>query len=514
VSRQGRIGTRTAHTLRVGVALATVVLGCASTAPATAAPNRPARQTPPKPDPAFTHDLDTVMAVSPPASCLTVSIDGAVLYQRNSSAPQTPASTEKLFTSTAALDLLGRDHRFTTSVVATGPTAGATLTGDLTLVGGGDPNLTSSIYRAVRHIGPDRTTTLLDDLAAKVAATGIRQVTGRVVGDETRFDAQRAVPTWPSRYLNQNQAGPLSALDVDDGYTLEVQPGGIVRRRAEDPAASAAQIFTDLLGSKGVKVDGPAASGAAPAGARPVAQVQSAPLDAVVGDMLLHSDNQTAELLTKELGRVKGPGGSTAAGIEVLRAWRAQHSLAPAGSATFDGSGLDPGNRVTCDELVSVLGYGAGRKGPVAANLPVAATSGTLAHRFRNSPAAGRLRGKTGSLNSVTALAGFVDLIDGGTATFAYIANGEPVSAKVLAAQDLLATILARYRPPCTPARVHAVVAPVPLIAPGLALVTAGPALGAGPGLVVASDAFEHRFRTLGDRCLAGDRAARVRLGS
>lgn len=497
----------------VAILTALTVPAPVAAATATAATTERTEQASVPPTRALSTALDTVMAVSPASSCLTVSVDGSVLYQRNGSTPVVPASTEKLFTAAAALDLLGPDHRFTTTVVPSAVASAGVLRGDLTLVGGGDPQLTSSLYKAVRHLGTDRTITLLDDLAQKVADAGITHVTGRVLGDEARFDEARVVASWPARYTAQNQAGPLSALDVDDGYTLEPKDGTIVRNRADQPAIAAATLFTGLLGAKGVKVDGLPGEGAAPAGRPPLASIASAPLAAVVTDMLQHSDNQTAELLTKELGKVKGSGGTTAAGVDVIRVWRAQHGLDLPGTRTVDGSGLDPANRVTCDEMVAVLGASGGRKGAVASGLAVAATSGTLVSRFRNSPAAGRLRAKTGSLNSVTALTGFVDLPTGGTASFAYVANGEPVSAKVMAAQNLLATILATYEPPCPTSDRHLVAGPVPVEAAALATLAAGPmAAAALPGSMAATRMFASRFRTISNRCFATDEAAHVVL--
>ncbi|MGI8756209.1 MAG: D-alanyl-D-alanine carboxypeptidase/D-alanyl-D-alanine-endopeptidase [Acidimicrobiales bacterium] len=503
------------------VALASVAVADPASGPTAALPStrpqlraapRPSSQAQARPDPLLAAGMDQVMALSPPDSCLTVAIDGAVRYRYNRDRPLVPASTEKLITASVALDQLGREHRFRTTVVAARPPRNATVTGDLTLVGGGDPQLTSSIYRGARPLDPSRPSTSLDDLAAKVAASGVRHVTGRVVGDERRYDQARVVPSWPPNYAAEQQAGPLSALDVDDGYTLRPVAGGFARDRSPDPAAAAAATFTALLRVRGVRVDGAPGSGRAPGGSSPVASIESAPLGQLVTDMLSHSDNQTAELLAKELGRRVGHG-TTAAGATVISRWRATHGLAPAGATTVDGSGLDRGNRVTCDELTTVLGLGGGRAGVIAGGLPVAATSGTLIARFRGSPAAGRLRAKTGSLNGVTALVGFVDLPDGAIATFAYLANGAPITASVLAAQDYLGTLLAGYRPPCPKATAHRIVAPISPSAVAVALLLAGPgAFGALPATVASVDAIQRLGPTLADRCTAADDAVTFAL--
>lgn len=481
-------------------------------ADATATGRRtPGDVAPARDDPVLRQGMDSVVAESPAGSCLTVAVDGTVVYHHNGSQPVVPASTEKVITATVALDLLGGDHRFTTKVVAGArATRAGTVAGDLTLVGAGDPVLTSSIYRSVRHVRADRAVTLLDDLASNLAAKGVTRVTGRVVGDESRYDDARTVPSWPDRYVSQDQVGPLSALALDDGYLLRPVAGGFTRYRAADPAVAAAQTFTDVLRASGVQVDGEPVAGTAPDGARTLAAVRSAPLSQLVGDMLLHSDNQTGELLTKELGRAKGTGGTTAAGAAVISGWRNAHDTAPAGTVTVDGSGLDPGNRITCDELTALLDLG-GRRGPVAAGLPVAGRTGTLAGRFQGSAAAGKLRAKTGSLMSVTALAGFVDLPEGQIATFTYVANGSPVTHQVLAAQDFLATLLATYRPPCAVRQDHAVLAPLGVYAAMPAALAGVPSMAAVlPGTLAALQVFAANFRPIADRCTALDQAATV----
>ena len=464
------------------------------------------------PDPALSALLDQVVAGGP-VTCLTVAIDGTVLYHHGDT-PLTPASTEKLATATAALDLLGSDHRYTTRVVASAAPVQGTVTGDLTLVGGGDPRLSTSGYRSFRKLGGDRNLTSLDSLADRVVTAGVKRVTGRVVGDESRYDDLRVVPSWPSRYTSQEQAGPLSALDVDDGYAVTTVDGKPRRQRASRPAANAALDFTALLRLKGVTVGGEPDQGVAPPKGKELASIDSAPLELIAGDMLDQSDNHTAELITKELGVTSGGGGTTAAGVAVIAKWRRDNKLAPPGVTAVDGSGLDPTDKETCDNLVDVLDAAGGRSSLVAAGLPVAGVSGTLLRRFRGTPAVGRLRAKTGTLGSVAGLAGFVDLPAGGAATFAYLANGAPVNDALKTKQDLLATILSEYRPACPPATDHQVLAPVAAYAAQIGALTAVPSLAvAMPGTIASLAVAERQLPLVADRCLAVDAAAKVDLG-
>lgn len=123
--------------------------------------------------------------------------------------------------------------------------------------------------------------------------------------------------------------------------------------------------------------------------------------------MLTYSDDTAAELLTKELGHQLAHSGSTEAGTAMIRADLAADGLDLSGFANVDGSGLDRGDRVTCSLLVEALNR-AGPAGLIAAGLPVAGMTGTLATRFLDTPAVGRLRAKTGTLIDVAALSGFV----------------------------------------------------------------------------------------------------------
>lgn len=461
----------------------------------------------PAADPELAAVLDTVVELSPEATCLVVSIDGSLVYRHAGDRPLVPASLQKLRTALVALEQLGPDHRFTTGVLATAaPDEGGIVTGDLVLVGGGDPFLTTAPYRLVRRLDPDLAGTSLEELADQVAASGLRGVTGGVIADETRYDDVRTVETWPDRYVTQAQAGPLSALGVDDGYVLERRGGDegeIVPRRSEAPAVDAARLLTDLLRERGVLVGDPA-PGAAPDTAVEITAIESPPLSEVVRQLLLTSDNQTAELLLKELGHVEGAGGTTAAGLDVLGRHLDERGLGSAGAASTDASGLDRGNRASCDDLAGLLDASGGRTGQLGPSLPVAARSGTLAGRFAGTSAEGRLAAKTGSLGDVASLAGFVELVDGGEVTFAYVANAADGDPLAPAAPVLLGEVLAAYRPPC-------LTAPAPMVAPVAPYAAQVGALGvldpllAATGAVVPLHVVERRYALVVDRCLAED---------
>ena len=368
--------------------------------------------------------LDELQAVSarlPASSCLVV--DGPDLsFAHRADDPVVPASTLKLLTATAALDHLDETARFRTTVLAAPPTGDGVVEGDLALVGGGDPLLATGDYVA-RFPRQPQLYTDLDALAADVFQAGVRRVTGAVVGDEGRYDAARYVPGWPSRYIDQGSIGPLSALAVNDGfatYPTSEDPGRPLEAAAQ-PAQEAAAVLTRLLEARGVDVVGEPRAGATPAGATQLAAVESPPLLDVIGQMLRESDNNTAELLLKEIGRDAGSA-STAGGAAVVASLSEQLGS----GRVVDGSGLSLDDRVTCQALVdALLRPGTGEE--LTARLPVAGVSGTLADRFRGTDLEGVLRAKTGSLSSVAALTGVVE-DDDPVLTFALVVNA-PASA-------------------------------------------------------------------------------------
>jgi serine-type D-Ala-D-Ala carboxypeptidase/endopeptidase (penicillin-binding protein 4) len=358
---------------------------------------------------------DPALANARDDMCVLVSAAGRILFERDPDQALIPASNMKLLVALAALERLGPQTTLRTSVRGR-VSPGGVVNGDVWLVGGGDPLLATQPYADSLPRQPQPHTPL-EDLAARVKAAGVTQIRGRVLGDETRYDRQRYVPEWKPQYRTDNEIGPQSALTVNDGFAV-FKPR---RQAAAAPAVSAAATFTEALRTAGVTVSGSPDAATAPAGVPEVTAIDSLPVRALVAEMLVESDNLTAELLVKELGVREGDAGTTAAGLAVVRDVLAKLGLPLAGFDAKDGSGLARQDRVTCRMLHAALADPE-REAAFEDALAVANRSGTLAPRFVGNAAAGRLRAKTGSLDGVAALSGYVDARDG-TLAFAFILN-------------------------------------------------------------------------------------------
>jgi serine-type D-Ala-D-Ala carboxypeptidase/endopeptidase (penicillin-binding protein 4) len=345
---------------------------------------------------------------------------GTTLFAHNARLGLRPASNEKLATTYAALTALGPSFRIETDVLGVGQQDGTTWQGNLVLKGYGDPALSFA---------------QVNSLARQVAAAGIKHVSGRILGDESWFDTRRTGLGWkPQFYLHESPA--LSALIVNRGWTG--------RYETTRPALTAAQLFRRDLRRAGITVHGGAALGVAPDEATPIAQVQSAPLSALVRHMDVYSDNFYAEMLLKEVGAVQGSFGSAAAGIAVERQLLRDAGVPLSGVRLVDGSGLSLLDRWTPVGLVTLLRtmYQDEDLRPyLLPALPIAGKTGTLAHRMRTGPAHGLVRAKTGTTNNASSLSGFV----GDRYAFSILENGSPVRVlNAEASQNRFAQILAR----------------------------------------------------------------------
>ncbi len=360
------------------------------------------------------------------SGALAVDLDsGRTIYASRADTARTPASVEKLYTTATALTLYGVDGHLTTQALGdVGVDPAGVLIGNLYLRGGGDPNF-----------GALQAAQLADDL---VLDAGLREITGRVIGDETAFDSLRGPPS--EGYRTTNEVGPLSALTFNRGRTGVRRPYW-----QRTPPLFAARAFERALERRDVAIGGAARSGPAAPAALPLAEQESATMAEIARVTNRPSDNFNAETLIKALGREFGTGGSTRAGAVVVRRTMAGFGLTP---RVVDGSGLSRGNRTTPRQVVRLLQHMAGdQAGPAfETSLAVAGRNGTLDRRMRRSAARDRCHAKTGTLNSVSALAGYCQTTAGARVAFAFLMNGVNVyGARAL--QDRMAAALARYSP-------------------------------------------------------------------
>ena len=387
-------------------------------------------------------ELDAILAdpqlgAAREASCLVVESDGHRLYEARSDRPLIPASTLKVLTAAAALTAFGPDVTFTTEVRAANSPVDGVIEGDLYLVGGGDPLLSTADYLATFRNQPQIATSF-EAIADAVVAAGVKEVRGRVVGDHTRFDDERLFPTWKAAYVADGDVGPVDALVLNDGF-LDYRP--LDRDTiTPDPAGHAAAGLTLLLRARGVVVTGGSMSGVAPPELTKIAAVPSPPMRDVVAEMLTESDNNTAEVLTKELGFRASGSGTWAGGIAARADVLTRAGLPTAGFVGVDGSGLDRRNQVTCGLLQAALNKGGE---PLAEGFAVAGKTGTLSNRFVDTPVAGKLRGKTGSLSGVVSLTGYVDGKQ--TVSFSLVLNSLPRDRFGFGVQERVAATLLTY---------------------------------------------------------------------
>jgi D-alanyl-D-alanine carboxypeptidase/D-alanyl-D-alanine-endopeptidase (penicillin-binding protein 4) len=401
------------------------------------------------------------------------------LFALNATKLMMPGSTMKIVTAAASAERLGWDYRFETRVVATGPIENGVLRGDLVVIGSGDPG----ISERSDHPGALRA------MARRVRESGITRIEGRILGEDDLFDDRGFGDGWTLDNVPYGYSAPVTALlynegsvdlviqagsaagepvailvrpdgsglDVDNRLTTvpETGSGMLTLRRlpgssrlvvegqipataapfartasVENPTKFFASALRLSLLDEGVAIDGDAADAdelaAKPdlAGSNVVATLLSAPLSEQIAAMMKVSQNQYAESLLKRIG-----GRSSVQ--QVLAGW----GIAPDSYVVADGSGLSRYNYVTSDALVRILQvmYGEPKhQTAFTAALPVAGRDGTLARRLAGTPAEGKVRAKTGTVDNVRAIAGYVQTGDGETFVFAMMANNFNVANGVV----------------------------------------------------------------------------------
>lgn len=411
------------------------------------------------------------------------------LFAINAEQPIIPASNNKVYSAIWALSVLGPDYRFPTDVLITGPVEGGVLRGDVVIRGSGDPAFGYSEYDRDPMTTPRK-------MAAALQRMGVRTVQGGVVADPHVHDRQNFGPDWPrdtgngaARYaptvsglpFNRNMLwvrmtpgqGPgfMREPDVPEIPVINGARGGAnayaVRKPEEDtvrirggtrgrfgvgafePAWLAGAALRQALREAGIQVTGPLRIAQTPRGAVVVHRHFSIPLMDMAFQLGRHSDNFFAEHLWKAAVAKSTGHGTYAAGGAASAVFFHDQAGVPWGQVwQADGSGLSAQNRTSANGLVRSLIYA--HKQPWGArfheSLSMAGDrDGTMARMFVGQPAAGNLHAKTGYINDVRTLSGYVKTASGENVVFSFLYNGRNTGG-ARGVQQNLGNLLATYR--------------------------------------------------------------------
>ena len=434
--------------------------------------------------------------------------DGRVLAAKNGQKPFNPASTLKLITSAAALDKLGADFRWKTSLFSLSAPQNGVIEGDLILYG---------------HGAPDFNEEQLNELVAELKKKGIKKITGNIVGDESYFRAEGLGEGWAWGEAQWYYGAKPSALTFNENQvTVKIRAGseigkplfaevenadGILTLRNETKIAPTNEKLSDSIGlnrglneteiylygeaapnagslelrvsvpfpnyfaakmlAKKLKENGIESSGEIifrdwktggkfdEKAAFEIASVESKSLAEIVRKMNKDSVNLYAELLLRTLGakfgaeikdetlRPRKVEHTDAFGAAVVKEWLAAKKIPTNEIAVHDGSGLSRLDFISPETLGRLLIAASQLKNAEVfrASLPIAGTDGTL--RGRLNGANGKIAAKTGSIQYVSALAGYAKTKTGETLAFSIFCNGETLKTDVTGTIDELANALA-----------------------------------------------------------------------
>ncbi len=339
---------------------------------------------------------------------VVISHDGDLLYNHGGKQRRAPASNEKLLMSLALFDRLGPNQRLVTSAASKRLPENGVLRAHLWIRGRGDPSVVGGgSYEAQLPFKPTR----IGLLAKRIAATGIERIKGRIFGSTAYFARDWFAPGWKSDFPAEEVALPTA---------LAFEGNQHKGRHISDPELRAARILTKRLREQGVKVSGRPGAGEAPPDLNQIATIRSQPIKVLARYMNRWSSNFFAEMLGKLLGADRyGTPGTIAKGAAAIESWASVRGVSIDAN---DASGLSYNNRVSPFGMAKLLTMAATESwwAALKKSLP-AAGQGTLEDRLSGV----RLRAKTGTLEYVSTLSGWVWLKQAGAwAEFSIMSRG------------------------------------------------------------------------------------------
>ena len=383
--------------------------------------------------------------------------------QFNQGQSVTPASVLKLLTTAAALELLGPDFRFETKLMSSGTIENNQLTGDLWIVGKGDPSLGS------RQVPGDPSAFLADWVKA-ISNADINRIEGRILADASAFDDEGVSPYWLWEDIGNYYATGIYGLNVfDNSFRLELTSGvagtkpeitgmtpyimGLsienhllaadndqdsaylygapyqnemrlfgtmpanrsnfsIRGQIPDPPTYLAYRFKEELIKAGIPVDGAARStrlltGESETFKKTISRTKSIPLSQIIRIIHEKSDNFYTECLLRQLaGQATDRPASAREGIRVVKEFWQKKGLDLSALSMYDACGLSPNDRISAELLAQVLKLMASNT-VFEQSLPLAGMEGTVSGFLNGTPLEGKLRLKSGSNQVVNAYAGY-----------------------------------------------------------------------------------------------------------
>jgi D-alanyl-D-alanine carboxypeptidase/D-alanyl-D-alanine-endopeptidase (penicillin-binding protein 4) len=398
---------------------------------------------------------------------------GEVLFSRHADEPMNPASNIKLITSAAALDKFGPQHTFQTKLTATQVDAGS-VKGSLYVKGDGEAFL---LFEDVL------------DWAGELRQKGITKIEGDIVIDDTAFDKGYLPPGYEQKDEDASYRSPIGAVSINfnsvkavvdpakksgdaarvrlvppndhveivnktttvegrrrlirvaseptkDGTRLVIT-GKIGRdassfvsrgKRIDNPPVFAGAVLAGALEMVGVEFDGVVKTGAAPEGADVLVAHSSQPLSYVILAMNKWSNNFMAEQVLRTLGSKDDAASTWEASKQEVLAFLKEAGIDTSTLSIHNGSGLYDGNEVSPRQFVELLRHMNDHKWApeYLTSLALAGTDGTLARRMTDGLAMANVRAKTGTLNEVSALSGYVRTKSGRMVAFSVLINDPP----------------------------------------------------------------------------------------